>query len=66
MHQAHPSLIEIEGLVHELQPNLPHFMQERAACALTSLAADHPRNRAAIAATGAIPSLMRLGWGSWD
>ncbi|KAG1675160.1 hypothetical protein FOA52_003383 [Chlamydomonas sp. UWO 241] len=59
---AAPLSVEIVGLVHELQPSIPHDMQEGAADALARMMMQEERLAAqdAIAAAGAIPALVQL------
>ncbi|KAG1666698.1 hypothetical protein FOA52_013610 [Chlamydomonas sp. UWO 241] len=57
---ADPSSVELEGLVHDLQPSMMHFTQERAARRLRDLANSSAQNQSAIAAAGAIPPLVRI------
>ncbi|KAG1677736.1 hypothetical protein FOA52_001048 [Chlamydomonas sp. UWO 241] len=59
-HLAHPSLVVLEGLVHDIQPNMPPGMQAAAASALGTRATYGAKNRSAIAAAGAIPLLVLL------
>ncbi|KAG1659809.1 hypothetical protein FOA52_002145 [Chlamydomonas sp. UWO 241] len=56
---ADPASVEVEGLVHELQPNIPPDTQEGAALVLGDLSVV-PEAQTAIAAAGAIPPLVRL------
>jgi hypothetical protein len=58
---ADPASVEIEGLVHELQPRVPTYMQASAANALDDMSQEGGHEaRAAIAAAGAIPALVQL------
>jgi hypothetical protein len=59
-HLADPKTVEIEGLVHELQPNIPAVMQSMSASALGRLAHNNPQGRANIVDAGAIPLLVQL------
>ncbi|KAG1661098.1 hypothetical protein FOA52_012087 [Chlamydomonas sp. UWO 241] len=57
---ADPASVELEGLVHEIQLNMPPGMQNAAAVALRSLARRNSQNQVAITAAGAIPPLVKL------
>ncbi|KAG1665297.1 hypothetical protein FOA52_015874 [Chlamydomonas sp. UWO 241] len=59
---ADPVSVEIEGLVHELQRDIPPSMQAGAAYALGEFCVDgeDTEMQNAIAAAGAIPSLVQL------
>jgi hypothetical protein len=58
---ADPASLKIEGLVHDLQPSNPPYMQEGAATALITLSQEGGLEaKAAIAAAGALPALVQL------
>jgi hypothetical protein len=57
---ADPQSVKIEGLVHELQPNIRPLIQQMAAGALRDLADHGAQTQAAITAAGAIPALEWL------
>ncbi|KAG1679522.1 hypothetical protein FOA52_011123 [Chlamydomonas sp. UWO 241] len=55
-----PSTVKIEGLVHELQSNMPLGIKGAAANALGNMAYRGAEIQTAIVAAGAIPPLLRL------
>jgi vacuolar protein 8 len=58
---ADPASVELEGLVHDLQPGIPPGMQDNAATALYNMShAGGHEAKDAIAAAGAIPALVHL------
>ncbi|KAG1654773.1 hypothetical protein FOA52_008347 [Chlamydomonas sp. UWO 241] len=57
---AHPSTVELEGLVDELLPYMTAVVQAGAARALAKRAGSDDQNQVAIAAAGAIPPLVQL------
>ncbi|KAG1654775.1 hypothetical protein FOA52_008349 [Chlamydomonas sp. UWO 241] len=57
---AHPSTVELEGLVDKLQPCMTAFVQAGAARALAKRAGSDDQNQVAIAAAGTIPPLVQL------
>jgi hypothetical protein len=59
---ADPQSVELQGLVHELQPNMPTIMQDDAAFDLMERTDNEDSFEAmhAIAAAGAIPALVLL------
>jgi hypothetical protein len=59
-HLADPKTVEIEGLVLDLQPDMPPGAQAAAAGALSDLASTNKQTKTAIANTGAIPLLVQL------
>jgi hypothetical protein len=59
IHLADPQSVKIEGLVHDLLPNMRPHIQSHAAWTLIDLAANSGQ-QAAITAAGAIPALEQL------
>jgi hypothetical protein len=58
---ADPASVKIEGLVHDLQPSIPPYMQANAATALMDVShAGGHEAKDAIAAAGTIPALVQL------
>ncbi|KAG1663801.1 hypothetical protein FOA52_004359 [Chlamydomonas sp. UWO 241] len=56
---AHPSSVELQGLVHEIQPSMPSGVQQGTARSL-GLWANTAQKRSAVAAAGAIHPLVQL------
>jgi hypothetical protein len=60
-HLADPASVELEGLVHELQPNMPPEAQEEAANDIIGMTYEGDLDaQTAIADAGAIPALVLL------
>jgi hypothetical protein len=57
---ADPKTVEIEGLVHELQPGMPPGVQQEAADALGFLVISNEETRTAVTVSGAVPLLVQL------
>jgi hypothetical protein len=57
---ADPASVTIEGLVHELQPNIPPDVTMEAADALRELGKQSSDNKVAIFAAGAFPPIVLL------
>ncbi|KAG1670670.1 hypothetical protein FOA52_010945 [Chlamydomonas sp. UWO 241] len=68
---AAPSSVEVEGLVHELQPNMPPAVQEHAAYALAVIIDDEDVEASleaqdANVVPGAIPALVQMLGPDWS
>ncbi|KAG1655490.1 hypothetical protein FOA52_008961 [Chlamydomonas sp. UWO 241] len=58
---ADPASVELEGLVHDLQPNMPASVQTGAARALADMSLEEGlETQTSVAAAGAIPALVQL------